>query len=84
MKSQLEEMTRENSNYQPQNSIYVSLRSEVRQSLSEEQKDFVRSLDKFEAPYVEEKLLKDGKFESSEEYKEAFTEFKKYMTLIKL
>ena len=64
--------------------IYESLRPEVREKLTYEQQEFVNSLDRFEAPYLQEKLLSDGKFETPKEYQEAFTEFKKYVTLRKL
>lgn len=36
----------------------------------------------FEAPYIEEKLYKEGKFNSKEEYESAFTELKKYFILL--
>ncbi len=49
--------------------------------LSAEQRQLLNRLDLFEAPYLEEKLLKDGVFESAEEYQEAFREFKKFATL---
>ena len=39
-------------------------------------------LDNFQAPYLEEKLLKDGVFNSPEEYQEAFREFKKFVGLV--
>lgn len=39
------------------------------------------NLESFEAPYLQEKLLKDGKFESGTEYNEAFREFKRYAAL---
>ncbi len=61
--------------------IYQSLRPEIRQSLSEEQEGLVHALDRFEAPYLQEKLLEEGRFESPEEYKTAFTEFKKFVVL---
>jgi len=54
-------------------------------SLTAEQRDLLYRLDKFEAPlYLEEKLLKEGKFDSPEDYKEAFTEFKKFVALTQL
>ena len=84
MQSQLEEIARENSSSKLQSSVYASLKPEIRQSLSKEQGEFIYSLDRFEAPYLQEKLLVDEKFESVEEYQEAFTEFKKYIALIGL
>ncbi len=51
--------------------------------LNSGQRDFLARLDKFEAPYLEEKLLSDGVFNSREEYQEAFIEFKKYLALNK-
>ena len=39
-------------------------------------------LDEFQAPYLDEKLLEKGAFNSKEEYREAFTEFKKYVALV--
>lgn len=49
-----------------------------------EQRELLQKLDSFEAPYLEEKLLVDGKFSSPAEYQEAFTEFKKYAALVQL
>lgn len=54
------------------------------QDLSDSQVSFLNSLDGFEAPYLKEKLLKDGKFASEAEYGEAFGEFKRFMALIGL
>ncbi len=51
--------------------------------LSTEQQTFLNKLERFEAPYVEEKLLKDGILQSKEEYQRVFTEFKKYVALAK-
>ncbi len=65
-------------------SVYDSLKPEIRQSLSREQESFVHSLDSFEAPYLQEKLLSDAKFSSTEGYQEAFTEFKRYIALMGL
>lgn len=48
------------------------------------QLDLLARLDQFNAPRLEEKLLKEGIFSSSEQYQEAFTEFKKYVVLIAL
>ena len=62
-------------------SVYASLRPEARSTLTYEQKEFINSLDTFEAPYLQEKLLNDGKFSSPGEYQEAFTEFKKFVLL---
>ena len=64
-----------------ENSVYNSLRPNVKDTLTYEQQELVTSLDNFEAHYLQEKLLKDGKFESPEQYQEAFTEFKKYVAL---
>lgn len=63
------------------NSVYISLRLNVKDNLTFEQQELVTSLDNFEAPYLEGKLLKEGKFESPEQYQEAFLEFKKYVAL---
>lgn len=41
-------------------------------------------LDHFTAPYLEEKLLKEGVFATSEEYNEAFDEFKKFAFICSL
>lgn len=49
--------------------------------LNVNQQSMLARLDRFEAPYLEEKLLKEGKFSSSEDYRQAFTEFKKYVAL---
>ena len=49
--------------------------------LNSEQRGFLERLDKFEAPYLEEKLIGEGKFSSKGEYQEAFTEFKKFSAL---
>ena len=64
-------------------SVYSSLRPEIRDSLTYEQAEFIQRLEGFEAPYLEEKLLSDGRFKTSEEYQKAFTEFKKYVLLRK-
>lgn len=52
--------------------------------LTEEQFDSLSRLERFEAPYLEEKLLKEGEFSSSQEYKGAFGEFKRYVALVDL
>lgn len=44
-------------------------------------KTTLKTLNDFNAPYLEEKLLKDNKFKSREEFEEAFFEFKKYVAL---
>src|SRR3989344_1575630 len=80
----LEERINVSSSYLSSSSIYESLLPNVRDSLTYEQKEFVRRLDEFEAPYLQEKLLKDSKFNSQEEYQRAFVEFKKYVILDKL
>lgn len=49
--------------------------------LNAEQRRFLNRLEGFEAPYLEEKLLKDGVFDSTEKYQAAFTEFKKFVAL---
>lgn len=49
--------------------------------VTREQRDFLERLGSFEAPYLEEKLLSEGVFDSSEEYQRAFTEFKRYAAL---
>lgn len=49
--------------------------------LTPEQRSFLIRLESFEAPYLEEKLLKENKFTNNWEYQEAFTEFKKYVAL---
>ncbi len=45
---------------------------------------FMKRLEKFEAPFLEEKLVEKGIFSSHEEYAETFSEFKKYVALGKL
>ena len=52
--------------------------------LTSKQKDLLESLKSFSAPYLEEKLLDEGKFKSKEKYQEAFTEFKKYVFLTQI
>jgi len=44
--------------------------------------ELLAKLNRFEAPYLEERLLKSGTFKSPEEYREAFVEFKKYVGLV--
>ncbi len=51
--------------------------------INREQRELLGNLEKFQAPYLEEKLLQEGKFSSKKEYVEAFTEFKKYVALNK-
>jgi len=53
-------------------------------NLTGKQKDLLYDLDNFEAPYLEERLLSDGKLKNSEEYREVFIEFKKYVALNKI
>lgn len=50
-------------------------------NLNNEQRDFWKKLDAFDAPFLEEKLLQEGVFSTHEEYAVAFTEFKKYLAL---
>ena len=50
--------------------------------INSEQRDFLEKLGSFEAPYLEEKLMKKGVFNSHEEYQTSFTEFKKYVGLV--
>ncbi|MEK6923473.1 MAG: hypothetical protein AABW84_02170 [Nanoarchaeota archaeon] len=52
--------------------------------LNESDKSIVDKLEDFEAPWLEEKLLSSGVFDSQEEYNQAFSEFKKYIALIGL
>lgn len=52
--------------------------------LADNQKDFLRRLSTFEAPYLEEKLRSEGLITNREEFAETFTEFKKYVALTKL
>ncbi len=49
--------------------------------LNREQRGLLARLDAYDAPWLEEKLLKEGTFSSPQEYQEAFTEFKKYVAL---
>ena len=49
--------------------------------LTNEQRNFLRKLGSFEAPYLEEKLIEKKVFNSHEEYQKTFTEFKKYVAL---
>jgi len=51
--------------------------------LTRNQREFLKKLGSFEAPYLEEKLLESKEFNSIEKYQEAFTEFKKYVALAK-
>lgn len=52
--------------------------------LSEDQKNLIDRLDNFEAPYLEEKLMSEGEFNSKDRYNEAFNEFKKYAALTQI
>ena len=49
--------------------------------ITRDQRDFLERLGSFKAPYLEEKLMSEGKFDSHEQYHEAFNEFKKYVAL---
>lgn len=49
-----------------------------------EQQQFMQELEVFEAPYLMEKLLRDQKFSSKEEYQLYFSEFKRYVYLAKI
>ena len=62
-------------------SEYNGLEPVNEHKFTDEQKNLLYKLGSFEAPYLEEKLLEDGKFNTPEEYQEAFTEFKKYVAL---
>ena len=55
----------------PFNEAYVCMKGE----------DYFRKLDKFNAPYLEEKLLGEHVFDSRESYQEAFDEFKRFIAL---
>ena len=72
----LEREVTEQDSYRP-----LGISSDV--NLTDEQFDSLSRLERFEAPYVEEKLLKDGKL-VREDYQEAFTEFKRYVALVNL
>jgi len=50
--------------------------------LSEAHKQLLTKLDAYEAPYLQEKLLNERKFDGSASYNEAFVEFKKYVGLV--
>ena len=49
--------------------------------ISEDQLRILRNLEEFEAPFLKEKLAKDGKFEGDGEFAEAFFEWKRYVAL---
>ena len=53
-------------------------------NLTDKQVDLLYDLDNFQAPYLEEKLISEGKFKNSKEYNKAFTEFKKYVGLTQI
>ncbi|MDP4012185.1 MAG: hypothetical protein Q8R00_01090 [Candidatus Nanoarchaeia archaeon] len=53
-------------------------------NLSPENLLLLERLERFEAPYLKEKLLNDKKFEDESNYNDAFTEFKKYVALTKI
>ena len=52
--------------------------------LTHEQRGLLTRLDRFEAPYLQEKLLEKGKFKGPLDYNVAFTEFKKYAGLTQI
>lgn len=52
--------------------------------LRDEDVQLINGLSEFEAPYLEEKLLRKEVFSSNREYREAFTEFKKYAAINKI
>lgn len=52
--------------------------------LTSEQLTLLARLDQYEAPWLEEKLLKEKVFSSSNQYRQVFSEFKKYVALIAL
>jgi len=53
--------------------------------LDNDQKNLLRKLGNYSSPpYLEEKLIGGGRFESRDEYVEAFTEFKKYVALTQI
>lgn len=49
--------------------------------ITSDQLNMIHALNSFEAPYLEEKLVKSGIFATSTEYRDAFVEFKKYAAL---
>ena len=51
---------------------------------NQDKNPILSSLNNFEAPYLEEKLLSDSVFKTKEEYQEAFSEFKKFVGLVAL
>lgn len=63
------------------NSLPMGAKSFPGFSLSEAEIDFLEKLAVFEAPFLEEKLLADSVFPSSQAYQDAFNEFKKYVAL---
>lgn len=65
-------------------SLYRPLGISLEVYLTEEQFDSLSRLERFEAPYLEEKLLKEGEFSSSQEYQDVLREFKKYVALVDL
>ena len=73
----LEEVDTYSANHNSLKPVYHAL-------LTSEQRSFLSRLESFEAPYLEEKLLKENKFTNNEEYQEAFTEFKKFVGLFGL
>ncbi|MBI4440850.1 hypothetical protein HY639_01665 [Candidatus Woesearchaeota archaeon] len=48
-----------------------------------EERLFFEKLEAFEAPFLEEKLLDKGVFQTQQDYQIVFSEFKKYVALIK-
>ncbi|MBS3070918.1 hypothetical protein J4407_01295 [Candidatus Pacearchaeota archaeon] len=53
-------------------------------SLTTQQKNLLKKLNGFDAPYLQEKLIEKGEFSSVEEYQEAFIEFKRYVFLTQI
>ncbi|WP_125461981.1 hypothetical protein [Rhizobium sp. Kim5] len=59
----------------------ASLQAAPHAKLSSEQHELLQRLGRFSAPYLKEKLLSTGKIKSSDEYDQAFSEFKKFSAL---
>jgi hypothetical protein len=61
-----------------------TLRPQPQATLTPSQTELLRRLERFEAPYLEEKLLEQRTFATSREYDDAFTKFKKYAALTQI
>jgi len=69
--SQLEQITERGRGFEPREDSH----------LTESQRELVRKIGAYDAPFLRERLLENGTFESETEFEESFAEYKKFVAL---